>query len=246
MNTKTQRVVVTGGATNIGRAITEAFLAAGARVAVGQPDPQVAAPLIARYGERVVVLPVDVGDAGQCRRFLDEAAAALGGIDALVNNAAITGPSSMSRLPEVTPEIFDRMMRVNVGGAVFCSQAAVPHLSASGGGVIVHISSINALRPQHGAMLYAATKAGVSSLAQSMGKELAPAGIRVVAVAPGDIRTADSNAMAAPTASHDVVGQTPLGPGEPNDIGEVVVYLCSRRAKFVTATTWVVDGGLMG
>jgi NAD(P)-dependent dehydrogenase (short-subunit alcohol dehydrogenase family) len=246
---KALRAVVTGGATNIGRAITEAFLAQGGRVVVGQPDPAVAAPLVQQYGDRIVALRVDVGDPQQCHAFIAEAARVLGGLDVLVNNAAITGSTAIAALPDVSPADFSRLVSVNLGGVVFCSQAAVPHLKAAGGGVIVHISSINALRPQRGAMLYAATKAAVSSLAQSMGKELAADRIRVVAVAPGDIRI-DSSAqqlaqMAAQGVGADVVNQTPLGSGVPADIAETVAFLCSDRAKFVTGTTWVVDGGLL-
>jgi len=243
------RIIVTGGATNIGRAITEIFLAAGGRVAVGQPDPAIAAPLVARYGERVLPFAVDVGDPAQCHRFVDTAVAALGGLDVLVNNAAITGAPALASLDALTPEFFDAVVRVNFGGPVFCSQAAVPHLRAAGGGVIVHISSINALRPQRGAMIYAATKAAVSSLTQSMAKELAADRIRVVAVAPGDIRV-DTSAqlereLAAKGVVSDVANQTPLGRGEPADIAEAVAFLCSDRAKFVTGVTWVVDGGLL-
>jgi NAD(P)-dependent dehydrogenase (short-subunit alcohol dehydrogenase family) len=246
---KSLRAVVTGGATNIGRAITETFLAQGGRVAVGQPDPAVAAPLVRQYGDRVVPLRVDIGDPRQCHAFIADAARALGGIDVLVNNAAITGSPAIGALADLTPADFSRMVSVNLGGVVFCSQAAVPHLKSAGGGVIVHISSINALRPQRGAMLYAATKAAVSSLAQSMGKELAADRIRVIAVAPGDIRI-DTSAqqlarMAAQGAGGDVVNQTPLGSGVPADIAETVAFLCSDRAKFVTGTTWVVDGGLL-
>jgi len=247
--TPSPRVIVTGGATNIGRAITEAFLAAGGRVAVGQPDPAVAAPLVERYGDRVIPLAVDVGDPAQCRRFVDAAAAALGGLDVLVNNAAITGAPALAGLDALTPAFFDAVVRVNFGGPVFCAQAAVPHLRAAGGGVIVHISSINAFRPQRGAMIYAATKAAVSSLAQSMAKELAADHIRVVAVAPGDIRV-DTSArlereLAAQGVVSDVANQTPLGCGEPADIAATVAFLCSDRAKFVTGVTWVVDGGLL-
>ena len=98
-------------------------------------------------------------------------------------------------------------------------------------------------------MIYAATKAAVSSLAQSMGKELATDRIRVIAVAPGDIRV-DTSAqlereLAEKGMTSDVGNQTPLGAGDPGDIAETVVFLCSDRAKFVTGTTWVVDGGLL-
>jgi NAD(P)-dependent dehydrogenase (short-subunit alcohol dehydrogenase family) len=246
---KAQRVIITGGATNIGRAITEAFIARGARVAVGQLDPAVAAPLVERFGDCIIPFRVDVGDPEQCRRFVDDATAALGGVDVLVNNAAMVGAPAMTSLATLEPAHFDQIVRVNLGGVVFCSQAVVRHFKAAGGGVIVHISSINAIRPQRGAMIYAATKAAVSSLAQSMGKELAPDRIRVIAVAPGDIRV-DTSAqlereLAGKGVVSDVANQTPLGTGEPADIAETVVFLCSARAKFVTGTTWLVDGGLL-
>lgn len=246
---KPLRAIVTGGATNIGRAITEALLTRGGRVAVGQPDAAVAAPLIEKYGDRVIALPVDVGDAAQCRCFVDEAARVLGGLDVLVNNAAVSGSSALSDLATLEPAFFDRIVAVNFGGVVFCSQAAVPYLKASGGGVIIHISSINAIRPQRGAMIYAATKAAVSSLAQSMGKELAADRIRVIAVAPGDIQV-DTSAGLERTMKErgvvsDVMNQTPLGQGEPADIAGTVAFLCTDQAKFVTGTTWLVDGGLL-
>jgi NAD(P)-dependent dehydrogenase (short-subunit alcohol dehydrogenase family) len=246
---KPRRIVVTGGATNIGRAVTEAFLAQGGRVAVGQPDPAMATALVRQYGDRVIPLAVDVGDAAQCRRFIDEAARALGGIDVLVNNAAITGSAAIANFRELTSAQADAMWRVNVGGVLFCSQAAVPHLQAAGGGVLVHISSINAIRPQRGAMVYAATKAAVGSLTQSMAKELAGDRIRAVAVAPGDIRTDISDELermvTAKGLVSDVVNQTPLGQGRPTDVAETVLFLCSEQARFVTGVTWVVDGGLL-
>lgn len=243
------RAIVTGGATNIGRAISEQFLDAGGKVVVGQPDIAVAQPLVARYGDHVIPLAVDVGDPLQCREFIDRAVARLGGLDVLVNNAAITGAGALAKLTDVRPEDFDRMISVNLGGPVFCSQAAVPAMKASGGGVIVHVSSVNAYKPQPGAAVYAATKAALVSLTQSMGRELAADGIRVVAVAPGDIRVDTSatsaQCMAAAGLDSGVEAQTPLGQGEPADIAATVAFLCSDNAKFVTGTTWTVDGGLL-
>lgn len=238
---------MTGGATNIGRGITEGFLEQGDRVVVGQPDPGVAAPLVREYGDRVIPLQVDVGDADQCQGFVDEAAGVLGGIDVLVNNAAITGPAALSRLEEMAAQQMDEILRVNIGSVLHCCQAVLPHLRAARGGVIVNISSVNAFRPQRGAMVYAATKAAVSSLTQSLARELAVDRIRVVAVAPGDIRTESSmqkeRAMTAQGNGYDIAHQAPLGQGRPEDVAGTVVFLCSERARFVTGVTWAVDGG---
>jgi NAD(P)-dependent dehydrogenase (short-subunit alcohol dehydrogenase family) len=244
-----QRIIVTGGATNIGGAITEAFLAQGATVVVGLLDPAVAGPLVEKYGSRVIALRVDLADPAQCRTFIDEAAKRLGGLDVLVNNAAVTGPGATRLLAEIDAAHVDHVFNVNVRGVLFCSQAAVPHLKRSGGGVIIHLSSINAFRPQRGAMVYAASKAALSSLTQSMAKELAADKIRVVAVAPGDIATGRAaqlnQELAARGLVSDVAGATPLGVGAPEDIGAVVTFLCSKGGRFVTGTTWVVDGGLL-
>jgi NAD(P)-dependent dehydrogenase (short-subunit alcohol dehydrogenase family) len=246
---KPLRAIVTGGATNIGRAITEAFLARGATVVVGQPDPTVAAPLVKAHGARVIPLRVDVSDPAQCRAFIDEAAARLGGLDVLVNNAAITGAGAIGSLEQIDAAHVTNILAVNVGGVVFCSQAAAPHLQRAGGGVIVNISSINAFRPQRGAMVYAASKAAVSSLTRSLARELAGHHIRVVAVAPGDIHTDRLDVLEKEMAERgivsDVANQTPLGQGQPRDIGATVAFLCSDEAGFVTGSTWLVDGGLL-
>lgn len=246
---KPQRVIITGGATNIGRAISEAFLEQGASVAIGQRRPELAAPLVERYGQRVFARHLDLANTAECRAFIAESAERLGGVDVLVNNAAVTGPGVTRRIEEIDEAYVDQIMNVNFRGLVFCCQSVVPHMKRAGGGVIIHITSINAIRPQRGAMIYAASKAAVGSLAQSMGKELAADNIRVVAVAPGDIGTGRSDQLMQELKDRgmtsDVAGQTPLGVGAPEDVGAVVTFLCSKGASFVTGTTWLVDGGLL-
>lgn len=245
-----QRVLVTGGATNIGRATTECFLREGARVAVGQPDPAVARDLEERHRDRVIALSYDQGHPEACRRLVADAAGALGGLDVLVNNAALTGPGSSRPFLDLDEAFIDRTIDVNLRGVIHLSIAAGRLMRDQGtGGVIVHISSINAMRPQHGATVYAATKAALSNLAQSMAKELGTLGIRVVAVAPGDIYTdtfeAVKEELIKTGAAGEVLGQAVLGQGQPADIGEVVCFLASSKARYVTGTTWVVDGGLL-
>ena len=246
---KPLRAIVTGGATNIGLAITEAFLARGGSVAIGQRRVELADPLIKKYGDRVIAFKVDVGVPSACQRFVDEAAERLGGLDYLVNNAAVTGSGAVRKMADIDEAHVQQVLNINIGGVIFCSKAAVPHLRRAGGGAIIHISSINAYRPQDGAMGYAATKAAMTSLTQSMAKELARDKIRVVAVAPGDIRVDTSEEVARSLKAHgaggDVAGLTPLGQGRPPNIGAVVDFLCTEGAAFVTGTTWLVDGGLL-
>ena len=246
---KPLRAIVTGGATNIGLAITEAFLARGGRVAIGQRRVELADPLIKKYGDRVIAFKVDVGVPAECKKFINEAAEKLGGLDILVNNAAVTGSGAVRNMADIDEAHVQQVLNINIGGVIFCSQAAVPHLRKAGGGTIVHISSINAFRPQRGAMVYAATKAAMTSLTQSMAKELAPDHIRVIAVAPGDIVVDTSEqvtkTLKAHGASDDFTSHTPLGRGKPPHIGAVVDFLCTEGAGFVTGTTWLVDGGLL-
>lgn len=245
-----RRVLVTGGATNIGRAITECFLRDGARVAIGQLDVALARDLVERHGERVLPLAYDQARPEECRKLVVDAVAGLGGLDVLVNNAAITGPGSSRAFLDLDEATIDRTIDVNLRGVIHLSIAAGRLMRDQGtGGVIVHISSINAVRPQSGATVYAATKAALSNLAQSMAKELGGFGIRVVAVAPGDIWTdtfeAVKEEMITAGTAAEVLGQAVLGQGQPSDIGEVVCFLASPKARYVTGTTWVVDGGLL-
>lgn len=247
-NSAQRRVIVTGGATNIGRAITTRFLEAGARVVAGQPDISAVEPFEGPHAENVALLQYDQGVAGSCEQFMAAAVESLGGLDVLVNNAAISGLGSSCSFWDLDPAYVSRMLDVNLKGVILCSLGGAKAMRDAGG-VIINISSINAFKPQAMASVYAAAKAAVGNLTQSMAKELGASGIRVVAVAPGDIWTDTyDDLIAEMTARGDdkeIVGQAVLGQGQPIDIAEAVYFLASDKARYITGTTLTVDGGLL-
>jgi NAD(P)-dependent dehydrogenase (short-subunit alcohol dehydrogenase family) len=233
--------VVTGGGSGIGRATCRRMAAEGARVAVLDLDEGAAQTVAEEIGG--LGFGVDVGDADGLREVIDAAAAALGGLTILYNNA---GTAAFSRLHELDPAEWDRVLRVNLTGVFAGFRAAVPHLRAAGGGSIVSTASISGTRPAAGEGPYAASKAAVAALTASAALEYAPA-IRVNAVSPGMIRTAMTAPMFEflPAQTERFERDTPAGRvGEPEDIADVVVFLCSDLARFITGQNLVVDGGL--
>ena len=226
--------IVTGGATGIGLGITAALRAYGAKVAVIQP----AEVPIHIDGARLFV-----GDIRRPEPWFAAVLDAYGAVDGLVNNAAITGHIALSPFLEATPEHIDTLLDVNLKGPVLCSQwAARASVRNDTARAIVHIASVGSFAAQLNASLYCATKAALASLTQSMALELAPHGIRVNAVAPGDIQTVASKDM--PPGPY--TRRTPLGrQGRPEEIGEAVAFLLSDRASFITGHTLVADGGFL-
>ncbi len=236
-----QVAVVTGGGSGIGRATCRRMAAEGARVAVLDLDGESADTVAREVGGPAYA--VDVGDPDALRGAVDAAASELGGLSIIYNNA---GTSTFNRMHEMDPGEWDRVLRVNLTGVWAGIRAAAPHLIAGGGGSIVSTASISGTRPAAGEGPYAASKAAVAALTASAALEYAPT-IRVNAVSPGMIRTT----MTAPWFEFmpDQVERfetgTPAGRiGEPEDIADVVVFLCSDLARFVTGQNIVVDGGL--
>jgi NAD(P)-dependent dehydrogenase (short-subunit alcohol dehydrogenase family) len=245
-----QVIIVTGGATGIGRGITDVLTAKGARVAIVQPalaQAQTAAATIT--GAR--------GFAADSRR-LDEVEAMvaavveeMGRLDGLVNNAAVTGLPAVNAFLSTPPEQVDHILDVNLKGSVWCSQAVARHwVSFKQTGSIVNIASTGAFAAQELASIYCASKAGQVALARSMALELAAHNIRVNTVAPGDILTEASADIGEQLQSSGASGlytrRTPLGRrGSPADIGHAVAYLLSAEASFLTGAVIQADGGLL-
>jgi NAD(P)-dependent dehydrogenase (short-subunit alcohol dehydrogenase family) len=233
---------VTGGGSGIGRGTCRRMAAEGARVAVLDLDVDAAAAVASEidglsYG-------VDVRDVDDVKAAVDDAAAQFGGLDAIFNNA---GTGSMSRLHEYEPDEFRRVVDVNLMGVWHGIRAAVPHMLAGAGGSIVNTASTSGVRPSPGEGPYSAAKAAIAALTQSAALEYGPRGIRVNAVAPGAIRSARTTPLLELGEWETIwTDRTPLGRvGDPEDIADVVVFLCSDLARYITGQVLVVDGGMI-
>lgn len=245
-----KRALVTAGAGGIGKAIVEGLLAEGVRVVVGQREWEMdkLQPLLEKYAGSLHGFPVDITKPEECAALVQHAVDRLGGLDILVNNAAVTGVPAARWFLAENAEHIDTVIDTNLKGTIHASLPAARQMAKQGsGGVIIHISSVGAFGGQQTASVYCASKAAITGLTQSMALELAQHNIRVVAVAPGDIRIEKSGDVSSNIEALKInpalVPTTPLGFGEANDIGSVVTFLVSQNAKFVTGTTWVVDGG---
>ena len=233
--------IVTGGGSGIGRATSRRMAEEGATVAVLDVNADAAKAVAEEFGG--IGFGVDVGDPDGLRQVIDDAVGALGGLSILYNNA---GTAAFGRLHEIDPAEWDRVLRVNLTGVYAGFRAAVPHMLRGGGGSIVSTASISGTRPAAGEGPYAASKAAVAALTASAALEYAPT-IRVNSVSPGMIRTSMTAPMfeVFPDQVERFERGTPAARvGEPEDIADVVVFLCSDLARFMTGQNLVVDGGL--
>jgi NAD(P)-dependent dehydrogenase (short-subunit alcohol dehydrogenase family) len=236
-----QKAIVTGGASGIGEATCRRMAEEGARVAVLDLNGEGADAVAREIGG--VGFAVDVGDPDALREVVDAAVVELEGLSILYNNA---GVGDLNRLTDWDPSNWDRILRVNLTGVFAGFRAALPHLLANGSGSVVSTASISGTRPAAGEAPYAASKAAVAALTASAALEYAPH-VRVNAVSPGMIRTTLTKPMFEflPDQEERFVRTTPVGRvGEPGDVADVVVFLCSDMARFITGQNIVVDGGL--
>lgn len=253
---KDKVAIVTGGSRGLGRAICEGLAAEGARVAIDYLcDPragidltdeaeQLADSLRRRHGVQAAAIAADVSDAGQVERLFAETEQQLGPPDVLINNAGIW-PTALAH--EIDEADFRRVLDINLVGAFLTCRAAVRRwLDAGRGGRIVNITSPAAFQGSTtGHAHYAASKAGLVSFSVSLAREVAPRGIHVNLIAPGMTRTEMSRATLAKDEEH-YIQRIPLRRiAEPSDIADVVVFLASQRAAYMTGATVDVTGGML-
>lgn len=237
-----KRALVTGGSRGIGAAIALALAENGADVAFtylsSAEKAKSVSESIERVGRRAVAIQADSADPNAVQRSVDEAAAALGGLDILVNSAAV---GLSGTIEDIDVNEFQAMMDVNVRGPVFFAKAAIPYLGA--GGRIVSISSGLAERvPFSGVTAYAMSKSALLSFTRGLARELGPKGVTVNLVLPGSTDT-DANPANGPAADFQR-SLSPLGRfGEPREVANAVVFLASPAASLISGAILAADGG---
>lgn len=248
-------VIVTGGAKGIGRAITLGFVKAGASVACADIDETAGAEitdLAAGSEGRLIFVKADMSQSAACRSLVEQAVAEFGGVDILCNNVGIQPTSSYKPAHELDEEIWDRIINVNLKSRFLMAKYCVPEMQKRGGGAIINTASVQGLQSALGVAPYAASKGGDLSLTRQLALEYAKDNIRVLAVNPGTIDTplVAEAAAAAGKSTAELSGEWgsnhPLNRiGQPEEVANVVMFLASDRASFMTGSYVNVDGGLM-
>ncbi|MFO7167962.1 MAG: SDR family NAD(P)-dependent oxidoreductase [Chloroflexota bacterium] len=257
--TKEQRLaqtvaLVTGAGRGIGRAIALRFAAEGAAVAALDRDGEAAAATageISAGGGHALALQADIADQAQVQAAVSRVVERFGRLDILVNNAAVSAAGDFIDGPY---DAWDRVVQINLYGAIHCARAAAREMIRAGrGGRIVNISSIHSTRAEPGASSYDIAKGGVDQLTRALAVELAPHGIRVNSIAPGFISTSMSigpdgvNELETDWFRDIYVARRkiPLArPGQPEEVAAAALFLASEESSYITGAVLAVDGGL--
>ncbi|MEX0769939.1 MAG: glucose 1-dehydrogenase [Balneolaceae bacterium] len=239
-------ILVTGGAKGIGAGCVKVFHREQANVVILDMDEEAGQALREDLGERTLFVKCDVSKETDVRRAVEQAVEEFGGLDVLVNNAGILQYSTVT---DTSEENWDRVMDINVKGAFFCAKHAIPHMQAGGSGVVVNMSSVQAFVTQENVAAYVTSKSALIGLTRSIAVDYAPE-IRSVAICPGGVDTPlnreafrqspDPEAVRQETIDLHLVGRM----ADPEEIGELVAFVASRKGAFITGQPIRIDGGL--
>jgi glucose 1-dehydrogenase len=243
-----KRALVTGGNSGIGASIVTSLADAGAKVAINylvhpENTQNLVRQIQSKHGETVAI-QADVSDPIAVSEMFEQIDGAWGGIDILVNSAGIDGVRAPAWEADVAA--WRKVIDVNLLGAFYCAQQALKRMVPQKSGVILNISSVHEIIAWSGYSAYTSSKAGLGMMTQTLAQEAAPHGVRVLAVAPGAIKTPINQAVwSDPTSLRDLLEKIPLNRlGEPEDIARLVVVLVSDISSYVTGRTVFVDGGM--
>ena len=244
MRSSTQKVaLVTGAARGIGLATAKRFLAESWRVVLLDIERGLLDDAVAALGDpdHTLAIHCDVSDAASVAAAMAAVQGRFGRLDALVNNAGI---AVFAPLLETGDQDWNRVLAVNLTGPFLCTKAAAALMREHGGGAIVNITSISAVRASTLRSAYGTSKAGLAHLTKQLAVELASLGIRVNAVAPGPVDTAMAKAVHSPEIRADYHDAIPLnGYGIEEELADAIYFLCSDRASYITGQILAVDGG---
>jgi NAD(P)-dependent dehydrogenase (short-subunit alcohol dehydrogenase family) len=252
---KDRVAVVTGGANGLGQAMVELFVAEGARVVIADVDSSKGNALAGSLGGAAIFLRADMGQAHEVQALIEATIAKLGGLNVMVNNAAVASAMHPRLLDEDLTD-FERVMSVNLRGVMLGTQAAARRMAMQGGGSIINVSAISGLQAGFGVMSYRVAKAGVIQFSKSAAIDLAAFGVRVNCIAPGNIRTgmnaftdrrlgdATIERWQRELDALRMVNQPLKRNGTPADVAQAALYFAGDRSAQVTGAVLPVDGGI--
>ena len=238
--------VVTGGGKGIGRGTVEVFLREGAQVIILDTDKVSGRQVAEAAGNQALFVPCNVAREQEVIEAMKQGVGRFGKIDYLVNNAGI---QQYAPVTETTEAVWDLIMNVNVKGAFLCAKHAIPHMQHEGRGVVVNVSSVQAMLTQANVAAYTTSKTAMIGLTRSIAVDYAPH-IRCVAVCPGSVDTPLLRWGMSQSPNPEVVYQECVDMhltdriAQPSEVGEFIAYLCSDKAGFMTGQAYRIDGGL--